>query len=49
VLEYSHDLAGFVPAQVRDAYYYREAQVITYWNQHKTAPPEPASGPAATP
>ncbi len=48
VLDYSHNLAAFVPAQVRDAYYYREAQLITYWNQHK-APPEPASGPAATP
>jgi uncharacterized membrane protein required for colicin V production len=49
VLDYSHDLAGFVPDQMRDAYYYREAQVITYWNQHRTAPPESASGPAAAP
>jgi len=49
VLDCSHDLAGFIPAQVRDAYYYREAQLITYWNEHKTAPPEPSSGPAATP
>jgi len=49
VLDYSHDLAGFVPVQMRDAYYYREAQVIRYWSQHKTAPPESASGPAAAP
>ena len=49
LLEFSHDLAGFIPAQVRDAYYYRESQLITYWNQHRTAPPEPSSGPAATP
>ncbi len=49
VLDYSHNLAGFVPAQIRDAYYYRESQLITYWNQRKTASPEPASEPAATP
>jgi membrane protein required for colicin V production len=49
VLDYSHQVAGFVPVQIRDAYYYREAQVVTYWNEHKTAPPEPSSGPAATP
>ncbi|HVA40348.1 MAG TPA: CvpA family protein [Candidatus Binataceae bacterium] len=49
VLDFTHDLAGFVPAQVRDEYYYREAQLITYWNQHRTAPSEPASGPAAAP
>jgi membrane protein required for colicin V production len=49
VLDYSHDLAGFVPADLRDAYYYRETQLVTYWNQHRTAPPESTSGPAATP
>ncbi len=49
VLDYSHDLAGFVPAEVRDAYYYRETQLVTYWNQHRTAPPEFTSEPAATP
>jgi membrane protein required for colicin V production len=49
VLELNHELAGFVPMQVRDAYYYRESQLVTYWNQHKAAPPEPSSGPAATP
>ncbi|HVB81582.1 MAG TPA: CvpA family protein [Candidatus Binataceae bacterium] len=49
LLDFTHDLAGFIPAQIRDAYYYRESQLITYWNQHKTAPPEPASGPAAAP
>ena len=49
VLDYSHNLADFIPAQIRDAYYYREAQLITYWNQHRTAPSEPASGPAAAP
>jgi membrane protein required for colicin V production len=49
LLDFSHDLAGFIPAQVRDAYYYRESQLITYWNEHKTASPEPSSEPAATP
>ncbi len=49
LLDFSHDVAGFVPAQVRDAYYYRESQLITYWNQHRTASPEPSSGPGATP
>ena len=49
VLDFTHDLAGLVPPQLRDAYYYREAQLITYWNEHKTASPEPTSGPAATP
>jgi membrane protein required for colicin V production len=49
VLDYSHDLAGFVPVEVRDAYYYRETQVVTYWNQHKTTPPASTSGPAAAP
>ena len=49
VLDYSHDLAGFIPVQVRDAYYYRESQLITYWNQHRTTPPESTSEPAATP
>jgi membrane protein required for colicin V production len=49
VLDYSHELAGFIPAQIRDAYYFREGQLITYWNYHKTASPEPASGPATTP
>jgi len=49
VLDYSHDLAGFVPGQIRDAYYYRESQLITYWNRDGTAPPGPSSGPATTP
>jgi membrane protein required for colicin V production len=49
LLDFSHDLAGFIPAQIRDAYYYRESQLITYWNRHTTAPPEPPSGSAATP
>ena len=49
VLDCSHDLADFIPAQVRDAYYYRESQLVTYWNQHRTAPPESTSGPAAAP
>ena len=49
VLDYSHELAGFIPAQIRDAYYFREGQLITYWNDHKTAPSEPAWGPATTP
>jgi uncharacterized membrane protein required for colicin V production len=49
VLNFTHDLAGLVPAQIRDAYYYRESQLITYWNEHKIASPESASGPAATP
>jgi membrane protein required for colicin V production len=49
LLDFSHDLAGFIPTQVRDAYYYRESQLMTYWNQHATAPPESPSGPAATP
>ena len=49
VLDYSHDVASFVPAEVRDAYYYRETQLVTYWNQHRTAPPEFTSEPAATP
>jgi len=49
LLDFSHDLAGFIPAQIRDAYYYRESQLITYWNQHGTAPSEPSSGPATTP
>jgi len=48
VLDYSHDLAGFVPAEVRDAYYYRESQLITYWNEHKATAP-PGSAPATTP
>ena len=47
--DYSHDLAGFVPGQIRDAYYYRESQLITYWNRHGTASPGPSSGPATTP
>jgi membrane protein required for colicin V production len=49
LLDFSHDLAEFIPAQVRDAYYYRESQLITYWNHHTTAPPEPQPGSAATP
>jgi membrane protein required for colicin V production len=49
VLDYSHNLAGFVPVQIRDEYYHREAQLITYWNQHKTASPEPSSEPVTTP
>jgi membrane protein required for colicin V production len=49
VLDYSHDVAGFVPVDLRDAYYYREAQVVTYWNQHRTTPPESSSEPAAAP
>jgi uncharacterized membrane protein required for colicin V production len=48
VLDYCHDLAGFVPEEVRDAYYYRESQLITYWNEHKTTAP-PGSAPATTP
>jgi membrane protein required for colicin V production len=49
LLDFSHDVAAFIPAQIRDAYDYRESQLITYWNQHRTASPEPSSGPAATP
>jgi uncharacterized membrane protein required for colicin V production len=49
VLDYSHDLAGFVPVDVRDAYYYRESQLITYWNEHKTTTAPPGSAPATTP
>jgi membrane protein required for colicin V production len=49
VLDYSHDLAGFVPGQIRDAYYYRESQLIAYWNRHGTASLGPSSGPATTP
>ncbi|MGZ6195240.1 MAG: CvpA family protein [Candidatus Binataceae bacterium] len=49
VLDYSHDLAGFVPGQIRDAYYYRESQLIAYWNRHTTASPGPSSGPTTTP
>lgn len=49
VLALNHDLAGFVPVQIRDAYYYRESQLVTYWNQHKAAPPESSSGPATAP
>jgi len=50
VLEYNHTLAGFVPEQVRDAYYHREAQLITYWNEHRRAEPRPSPrGPAASP
>jgi membrane protein required for colicin V production len=49
VLDYSHDLAGFVPGDVRDAYYYRESQLITYWNEHKTTTAPPGSAPATTP
>jgi membrane protein required for colicin V production len=48
VLDYSHDLAGFVPENIRDAYYYRESQLITYWNEHKTMAP-PGSAPATRP
>lgn len=50
LLDFSHDLAGFIPAQIRDAYNYRESQLVTYWNQHATtAPPEPPAGSATTP
>jgi hypothetical protein len=49
LLDFSHDVAAFIPAQIRDAYDYRESQLITYWNQHRTASPEPSSEPAATP
>ena len=48
-IEYNHDLARFIPAEARDAYYYREAQVITYWNDHAKASPGPSSGPTTTP
>jgi membrane protein required for colicin V production len=49
VLDYSHEMASFIPVEIRDAYYSREGQLITYWNQHGTASPEAASGPATTP
>ena len=49
VLQYAHDLAGFVPSEIREDYYRRESQVIGYWNAHKATPPEPASGSAAAP
>ena len=49
VLQYAHDLASFVPSEVREDYYRRESQVISYWNAHKATPPEPASGSAAAP
>jgi membrane protein required for colicin V production len=49
LLDFNHDLAGFIPAEVREAYYYRESQLVTYWNQHAAAPSEPASEPATTP
>jgi len=49
VLQYTHDLAGFVPSEIRDDYYRRESQVISYWNAHKATPLEPASGSAAAP
>ena len=45
----TRDLAEFVPGQIRDDYYKREAQLITYWNEHKAASAEPASGPATRP
>ncbi|HLK87354.1 MAG TPA: CvpA family protein [Candidatus Binataceae bacterium] len=49
VLQYTHDLAGFIPSEIRAEYYRRESQVIGYWNAHKATPPEPAPGSAAAP
>ncbi len=49
LLQYTHDLAGFVPSEIRDEYYRRESQVIGYWQAHKATPPGPAPGSAAAP
>ena len=49
VVDYSHQMASFVPVDLRDAYYYRETQLVTYWNEHRTTPPESSSGPATAP
>ena len=49
VLELNHELAGFVPVQIRNAYYYRESQFATYWNGHKATLPGLSSETAATP
>jgi membrane protein required for colicin V production len=39
VLEFNHVLAGFVPHDIRDAYMRREAQLIQYWQEHRSDAP----------